>query len=281
MEPDPDYRNVPFQFRKVSDYGTSNPIVARLSVQTVDLCRLFFVDENSLQSILDIYGFKVQPKLLECFRTREELIGDLVRIDKEMTGLRLQERPCSTLNTIPSIPRLQAVCEGFLYNAKACLRELVAVINTFFGTDFNSPRFDKIVEWATLTFGADHELRRMLTEDHDLWIRKLVTFRNAIEHPGGKLEELHVFDLELVAFGAGCKLSEPSWAYGAEPRTSIVADMGVAIENILELAEDMIVILLKTKYPKVPIAFVEIPLAERRPEMPVRIRGTLNLPPSP
>jgi len=270
---------VQFQFRKISDYGTSNPIVARLSVQTVDLCRLFFLDEGTLQRVFDVYGFKLQPKLLECFRVREELIQELINIDKEMTKIGLQSRPCSSLATVPSVPRLQAICEGFLYNAKASLRELIAVINVFFPTDFNSPRFDKVVEWATEEFGKDHELTRMLTVDHDLWIQRLVTFRNAIEHPSGKLEELHVHDIELVPFGTGCKLGEPSWAYGSEPSTSIVGDMEVAIENILELAEDLLVVLLKTKFPKIPLRFVQIPVDQRDPKMPVRIRTQLEIPP--
>ena len=274
-----DHPNVPFQFRKISDYGTSNPIVARLSIQTVDLCRLFFPDEKSLQPVFDVYGFKVQPKLLECFRIREELVDGLIKIDQEMTRQGLQTRPCSSLTEIPSVPRLQTQCESFLYNAKACLRELVVVINVFFGTDFNSPRFDKIVEWAIRTFGKEHELSRMLTVDHDLWIERIVTFRNAIEHPGGKLEELHIYDIDLVPFGTGCKLAEPCWAYGSGPRTSIAADMETTIENILWLAEDLLIVLLKTKFPQAPLEFVEIPLEQRNPKMPVRIRAQLALGP--
>ncbi len=267
------------QFRKISDYGVSNPIVARLSVQTNDLCRLFFMDEKLVQAAFDIYGFKVQPRLLECYRVHQELEAELVKIDQEMTKQGLRSRPCASLSEIPSIPRLQALCESFLYSSKASLREVVAVFGVFFGKVFNSPRFDEIAEWAAQEFGKDHELTRMLTEDHDLWIRKLVTFRNAIEHPGGKLDKLHIHDIELVPFGEGCKLAEPCWAYGSEPPRPVSPDMEAATDNILTLAEDLLIVLLKTRYPDSPIGFVQIPEEQRNPKIPVRIRAQLVLKP--
>jgi hypothetical protein len=56
--------------------------------------------------------------------------------------------------------------------------------------------------------------------------------------------------------------------------------METAIENILTLAEDLLLVLLKTKYPKVPIEFVQIPTEQRNPQIPIRIRAQMSLRPN-
>ena len=51
-----------FEGRKVSDVGSSNPIVARLAIQTNQLLQAFPLAEENKQAIFAIYGVKVQER---------------------------------------------------------------------------------------------------------------------------------------------------------------------------------------------------------------------------
>lgn len=264
------------QLRKISDYGSSNPIVARLSVQTIRLCEPFSFEKEKRDAILQIYGFDVQFKLLECYRIREELVSEYRKLVEDIKNRGIQVQSHGMMVTVPSILRLEARCDSFLHNAKASLRELVKIVNLFYGTTFNSPRFDQVAEWAAKEFGHTHELTVLVQQDHELWIQKVVTWRNALEHPGGNLEPLRVTNVELSKQKDGYVTVEPKWAYGTATASSIIQDMETVIQNTLLFAEDLLVVILKSQPSSLPLLFFEVPDDKRDPKMPIRLQVTLD-----
>lgn len=265
-----------FEFRQISDYGTSNPIVARLSIQTSQLCEPFLLDKDTKESVLKIYGFDVQPKLLECFRIADWLWSELVRLDKEIAKSGFDIQAGGRAVTVPTVLRLESQAETFLYNAKASLRELVKIINLFYHTAFNSPRYDKVANWASKKLGENDDLSRLVNQDHRLWIKDIIDRRNAVEHPNGELGPMRIQNTQVTRTDEGIKLIEPSWALGDGKFSSIRQDMFVFIDNFLEFAEDLLVILLKRQKCTIPVLFVEIPEKERDPKMPIRLRVTID-----
>ncbi len=266
-----------FEFRQISDYGTSNPIVARLSIQTSQLCEPFQLEKNTKDAVLKIYGFDVQPKLLECFRIADWLRSELVRLDKEITksGFDIQAGGGRAV-TVPTVLSLESQSETFLYNAKASLREIVKIINLFYHTAFNSPRYDKVDNWASKELGENDELSQLIKQDHCLWIKDIIDRRNAVEHPTGKLGPMRIQNTQIARLDEGIKLIEPLWALGDGKFSSILQDMYVFINNFLEFAEDLLVLILKKQKCAVPVLFVEIPENKRDPEMPIRLRVTID-----
>ena len=76
-----------------------------------------------------------------------------------------------------------------------------------------------MVAWASKEFGDDSELTRILKQDHDLWIKKLVAMRNAVEHPGGHSGHLSIHNIALVPpeHPKYPILETPSWNLNDEP----------------------------------------------------------------
>jgi hypothetical protein len=62
---------MPFVIKKVSHHGTSNPIVARLAVQTSEVIRIFSLPKEKQDRVLEIYINMVKPRLLRDNITKE------------------------------------------------------------------------------------------------------------------------------------------------------------------------------------------------------------------
>ncbi|MBU1706122.1 MAG: hypothetical protein ABIJ25_01655 [Pseudomonadota bacterium] len=267
-----------FILKKVSDHGTSNPIVARLSVQTSELIKFYPLSEKQRDEILKIYFEKVQPRLLRCYELKETLLSELCKIgdDFDKEGIRTQSS--SRVATVPQVMNLSETCENYLYNAKSCLRDLAGIFESLFGQVFTEARYDRIYEWSKGKFGDKDSLTAIIKQDHDLWIKKIVAMRNAVEHPGGYAGYLHIHNIEV---GTDPKtknplLVPPAWHLNDEPRAAVLTDFETFITNLLEFAEDLFILSLEKFNKKFPIVVVQIPEAERDPKCPVRLRMTLT-----
>lgn len=61
------------QIQKISDYGTSNPIVARLSLQTTEMMNLTELTKQQKDDVFRVFFSNIQPKLMACYRIKEKL----------------------------------------------------------------------------------------------------------------------------------------------------------------------------------------------------------------
>lgn len=66
-----------FRIQKLSDYGTANPIVARLSLQTQDLLPFYNLSDKQKEEIFGLFFSSLQPKLMTCFRIMEQLTKEV------------------------------------------------------------------------------------------------------------------------------------------------------------------------------------------------------------
>ena len=65
------------RIQQISDYGTSNSIVARLSLQTKELLRFYKLSEKQKEEIFGVMFSNIQPKLMTCFRIKEQLTSEI------------------------------------------------------------------------------------------------------------------------------------------------------------------------------------------------------------
>lgn len=256
-----------FQIKKISDHGPANPIVARLMLQTNDLLGFSTLPKERKENILLLYYEEITPRLLACDTIARRItkgVADAVAsIEKRGLITQAQGRAVE----VPQIMDLQQDAEQYLYSAKSVLREVSSVFKNFFDKEFSGAKFDKVIKWSEKSFGKDHELTRMLQEDHDLWLHQLIKMRNAVEHPG-KLR-LRVRNFELI----GNNMSLPTWQLNDGRRCDLSHDMPAYVENMLTFCEDLIVAGIETtgKFPGV--GFAEIPLAERARDCPKRLKA--------
>ena len=113
-----------YQVQKTSDYGTSNPIVARMGPQVKELCGFYKLTELQKNELIEIMHNKICRCCLECWDIFTRLENEIVNIDNEigMNGIDLQSN--NRVITLPSVPNLKEDAETFLYKAKLSLSKL-------------------------------------------------------------------------------------------------------------------------------------------------------------
>lgn len=268
----------PFIVQKTSNHGASNPVVARLGIQTIDLVQWLAVEDGDKKSITDIY-LDLQRRLLNCFDIYQRLLAaqDKALADAEEAWGRGQ-------NTFPHIIGLQDEVESFLFAAKCYLREVACLLNILFQTGLkdeaaifwnNKGEDSEVTTWAKAHFGVDHGTTRMLASEAD-WISEIVRLRNAVEHPGGKSGTLKLTNFEARPEG----IVPPSWAReGADekPPSDLFRDISIMLDNLLTFAEDLLVDAIHSKpiFPQIKIG--QIPEDDRNPDAPVRLKATVDL----
>jgi hypothetical protein len=70
---------MPFIFKPFLDHGTTNPIVARLSVQIFKLLDQCSITKEIRDKIGGIYLYSLQKKLIRCWEIKERLLEGFVR----------------------------------------------------------------------------------------------------------------------------------------------------------------------------------------------------------
>jgi hypothetical protein len=68
---------MPFYLQKVSDFGTSHPLVARTSFQANKLMESFPLENKRKEEIFGILHFKVLPHLLSCWKIVESITSTI------------------------------------------------------------------------------------------------------------------------------------------------------------------------------------------------------------
>lgn len=259
-----------FEVKKISNYGTQHPVVARLKVQTHELLQWADLSKDKQAAVMAVY-FELADRLLKC----HEVHGRLTAAFKTtMEEFRPSADP--RIKNVPHLIGLKGEVETFLYEAKNYLRALLGVIEIFFDASFDeaSALYDPkgkgtsdLVAWATKTFGASDHFTTMLVSEQE-WVGELIRKRNAVEHPGGKSGTLHIENFTPSPDG---RFILPRWHRDANELFGLFPDLETYLENLLTLGEDMLVSCVHHKTRHQIIQFVEIPVVDRRPECPVRL----------
>jgi len=267
---------MPFEFKKVLEHGMTNPIVARLSLQTLQLLEKSNASQAIRDKVGDLYMNSLQKKLLRCWEIED-------RFKKEFAAAIEKYKPPAAANApveVPQIARLEQECHNFLYEAKNFIRDLLQVVNHLYGTSFEEAseffRAKKggqsLVEFAEKTFGADDGKTKMLQESVPS-IEELISMRNAVEHPEGFSGKLVIANFTLAA---DRKIEEPTWHREKDGEavyepSSIRADMDTYIHNLLTLAEDVVVSWV-SDHLQVPdmMRVAIIPENQRNPACPIK-----------
>lgn len=263
-----------FQIKKISNHGTANPIAARLSIQTHEVIQFCAIDKSKQEEVLALYHDEIQPRLLECDDISQEISKEILDILKRIEQEGIATQSHGRVIETPYLIRLEQRVEQFLYCAKSALRDLAKIFSIFFDAKFSEARYDKIHTWAAEKFGSDSEIAKLIKQDHDLWIKRIVMMRNAVEHPGGYSGHLHIHNFEIISEPhlKQPKIMEPTWHLNDEPKASIAQDLLVAVVNTLETCEDLLILCMKaTGFPNF-LQIIEIPESERSTECPIRLR---------
>lgn len=236
---------MPFVFKKLLDHGTTNPIVARLSLQVLQILDQCTLVKGTRDKIGELYVNSLQRKLLRCWEIEERFRNGF------NAAIESYKPPAAKGGVeIPQVPRLEEESHNFLYEAKNYVRDLLAVVNLLHGSDFReASEFTRgkkgsrsLVQYAAQRFG-DKDSKTLFLREAAGGVEELINFRNAVEHPGGYSGTLRIENFSLDPDG---RIAEPAWhrekdGQPINPPSAIRSDMVTTIENLLTLGEDVLV----------------------------------------
>jgi hypothetical protein len=215
----------------VSIYGTSHPVVARLIMQCRELLPWAGLP-NEKQRVVHNIHYQLKNRLLKCHEGYDRLVA-------------AKKKTLQIPQLDPYLIGLENEAQTFLYDSKNYFRDLLGIINVFFGTDFDkaSDLYDasakgdgKLTRWASRKFGTRDPFAVMLRAQQG-WIGELIRKRNAVEHIGGKSGTLTIANFTQRPDG---RFTPPSWHRDNLSPTDLLADIQAAIDDMLTLAEDIL-----------------------------------------
>jgi hypothetical protein len=121
-----------FDLTKQLEHGTTNPIVARLTVQPVEILNHTHMVKADQEKFIKLSLDELSKRLLRCSEVEQ-------RLRKEAGERRAKFKPPGRGDVaieIPQIPRLKEECENFLYEAKNYLRDLLKLVNLLWETQY-------------------------------------------------------------------------------------------------------------------------------------------------
>jgi len=268
-------RGPQFTVSKTSNYGTSHPVVARLVVQTHELLQFADLSEVERDSVLALYD-GLKRRLLKCHEALVRLINEL---NSTVEECGFKEDGSSKYE--PHVIGLVGEVETILYEAKNYLRDLLGILKVYFDCECDEASYlydpkgvgvSRLAKWASGQFGEDDPFTKMLITEHE-WTEDVIRRRNAVEHPGGISGTLHIHNFTRSEDG---RYVLPTWNRDDNEPKGLYPDLECILENLLTLAEDLLVScnVHRTKY-KI-IQYVEIPEEDRNLECPVRVVAQLK-----
>lgn len=175
-----------FVIKKVSNHGTTNPIVARLGVQTSEIIDFFHLEKKQRDQVCEAYFNHVMPRLIKCDEITKSITEESEAIKADILNDNLTTQSHGRVIELPQIKELVERSESFLYNAKSALRDIALIFGPLFGEQFSHSRYNKIRELMEKKYGTDAPIVRLLSDDES-WIKHIVDMRNAIEHPSSEM----------------------------------------------------------------------------------------------
>jgi len=264
-----------FKMKKVSNYGVSHPVVARLVVQTSELLQWADLSNEERASVRTIYrGLK--NRLLKCHEVFVRLIEALNITIEEC---EFQEDGSSKYE--PHVIGLEGEVETILYESKNYLRDLLSILRIYFGFKCNEASYfydakakgaSRLVKWASEKFGEDDPFTEMLVAEHE-WIEGVIRKRNAVEHPDGHSGTLHIHNFTKLDDG---RYLQPTWNLDDGEPGGLYPDIEVLLDNLLTLGEDFLVSCNAHKTKHKIIQYIQVPKEKRNPECPRRIEVQLK-----
>ncbi|MBC8485995.1 MAG: hypothetical protein H8D45_08140 [Bacteroidetes bacterium] len=262
-----------FKSQKFLDVGTMNPIVSRLTIGLHDIIEMAQIDQSSKDSINDA-NFVVMQNIIKAEKIGNSICQMIETVTKKINKEGIKTQSSGRCVDLPFTEGLDEI-RIFLKYSKNALQELVKVFNVFLKTNLSNPRYDKLQAELFNKYGTDYHLSKLIKEDHDLWIKKVLDLRDEDEHPS--VQRLY-FDFDI-----NWDTTAQKWVV-LLPRfyddTQIYDLIRTTIHNLLTFTEEVNILFLQKVMPETVIIY-EIPEAERKKDCEIRfqlgLKGTINL----
>lgn len=231
LDPDETDPNMHWMSKPSVDVGSANRIVARVFIQSSEA-----ITNTPLKP-----GINKDRILLCMHRCKEHL---LVCEDKKSIVCSETERICELckkgeLNReghhfvdFPQIDNLEEHCSSFLRNAKLTIQTLAELINVFYKTKFEGPRFDEVLKWSKKKLKHNEDFVQYIDKNQP-GLKSIVDMRNAQEHP----KHAKKLIIDNFTLKPGNKISLPLWYITSEKPHPIHNTMAAMVDFLVAVTE--------------------------------------------
>lgn len=265
LDPEEINPNMPWTASPVANVGSGNIVVARVFIQAYDAIqnkrlKSHINKDNALRIMR-----KCKENLLACEKsanTVNQQVNEIVeRIQKKQV-----KRERNVYNPLPQVDNLEDSVGSFLRNAKQCIQNLANLVNVFYQTEFEGPRFDKVLKWASKGLRHNKPFQEFLSSCNTK-LKFIADLRNAQEHPNEE-KQLHIDNFKINPEGS---FERPNWHITGASETDIALDMQGITMFLVEFSESLFLhCLIDNIETNLPYQVVEIPKNERDHNCPVR-----------
>jgi hypothetical protein len=257
-----------FQIQKISDVGTSNPIVARMTIGIMEIIDFSTLDKDRKEN-LKVNCFEIMNLLTLAEKTAKPILEKITQIKEEIRANGIKTQSFGRCIDVPSAVRIED-SRAFIRYAKQVLYEIAENINIIYDKKFDGPHFHKIRDYFVSEFGENFALTKLLSEDQD-WIKQIIDLRNEDEHPKTGKPFVNNINVQPNSNG-GFTIFLPTFFNGMQ----IGSALEVFSHNLLTFSEELIISSLAEKFFPAIATIYEIPEADRDPASPIRFRVGLK-----
>lgn len=273
IDPDQTNDHLPWSGNTYFEFGSKNQIIARLLLQTCEIMKSVPLRTTVNKKEVTDYILQGSVHLVKCQSICEALNVEVQStIDSTPIGLNHFN---SQFIALPRVENVNGKAASFLTHMKLYLQFIAKVVGTMFNKIYDGPHFHKILSDVENKYGIDDQLASYLRETQP-WVKTLVHMRDALEHPKKNPDEaLLINDFSLQA---DMSIRPPHWIFKkGNVNGDIVIDMVNMTEGALVFGENMILACLdKIKNDRFPIAFYKVPDQQIDPNLPIRVRATID-----
>ena len=234
LDPDETDPNMDWMSKPFADVGSANRIVARVFIQSSDAITNTPLKPGINKDNILRCMHRCKEYLLVCEAKRSIVCSETERICELCKKGELNREPRHFAD-FPQIDNLKEHCSSFLGNAKLTIQTLAELINVFYETKFDGPRFDKVVKWAKKELKHNEAFTQYL-DNKQPGLKLIVAMRNAQEHP----KPAQKLIIENFTLKPGNKISHPLWHITGEEPDPIHSSMESVVNFLLAFAESVL-----------------------------------------
>ncbi|MGY3027076.1 hypothetical protein ACVWXR_004911 [Pseudomonas lurida] len=276
IDPDNTNPDAPWVVSPVADVGSSNPIVARVLLQSREMLDLamFEGDIDKVAVLSHLHSCK--EMLLACERVSTRVASRIDEIIINITAHGVaKDNHGRGLNPFPQVHDLELDCGTFLVQVNRAIKLICELPSMFIQLNKIDTNFDHLAERLSDALGETSSISTFVRGNAES-VRSLIELRNFHEHP----KQIRTVIENFLVLPDG-QIQTPTWYLKGQevvkPRP-IMEDMAAIVEFILGVTECMFIHLLMHRISnEFPFCIQEVSEEERNSAVPIRYKLSLDV----
>lgn len=275
IDPEETNPNAPWVTSKSSDFGSSNKVVARILLQSEEMLNTAMLEESVVNKdeVLKLI-YECKDALLICEKIYQRVKDKSDEIVNELNNNGLSvESGGRHINSFPQIPNLDEEATNYLINIKRSIGKICFLVEKFLPVEQRDNNVEYILKRIRKLNNFNCDKLIEFLDNYKDGVKHLIELRNYQEHPGEKVTNIENY--KLMPDGA---ISVPFWYVSGKEPSSIIDEMGSAIDYVISLNETMLVhLIFLTIDSKFPYVIEETPDENIDKKMPVKYRLSIDV----